>query len=490
MSLLERDLSLLPKRGILIGGNTFASTSLGSIDHVDPTTGKVTGALPVAGADEVDAAVVAARAAFPAWRAVPPTERRAMLMKLADLIEADGETLAHLGVIDNGGAITFNRRGCVAGPAGWFRYYAGWCDKLEGRQIPFAADTLDYTVLEPLGVIALLLAFNGPMSFLGFKAAPALAAGNTLVIKPSELAPWEVLRWVELAEQAGIPAGVINVVSGDGRTGALLAGHPGIAKISFTGGGGTARAIMAAAAANLTPSAMELGGKSAAILFDDANLKVAVPTAVVPSLSLMSGQVCLHGTRVLVQRSIYAEVVDQAVALAGSIKQGDPMREDVQMGPVINKANQQRILDTIERTRANGEGKLVRGGKALDGEFAAGAFVEPTIFADVNPDSAIAQNEVFGPVLSIIPFDDEDHAVAIANNGRFGLAGYVYTENFGRAHRMVSKIDAGFLSINTYGLLNPAVPFGGFRESGFGREGGYEGLLEFVHTKNVQAKIG
>ncbi|WIW89498.1 aldehyde dehydrogenase family protein [Sphingobium sp. V4] len=489
MVILTRDYSALPKGELLIGGRRVSTGSLGEVTHIDPTTGATTGTFPVAGKDEVDAAVGAARAAFPAWRKLPAVERRAMLLRLADLIEENGERLAQTGAIENGGPIAFNRRGCVAGPAGWFRYYAGWCDKIEGRQIPIGEGTLDYTIVEPMGVIALLLAFNGPMSFLGFKAAPALAAGNTLVIKPSELASWNVLLFGELCEAAGIPAGVINIVTGDGRTGALLAGQPGIAKISFTGGGGTARAILEIAAKNLTPTAMELGGKSATILFDDCDLNTAVPTAVLPALSLMSGQVCLSGTRLLVQRGIYDEVLERAVAATGSIRQGDPMLDDTQMGPVISKFHQQRVLDVVTAAGARGDGRKLVGGTPLEGEFAAGAFVTPTLFADVAPHSELAQKEIFGPVLSIIPFEDEDEAVAIANNTNLGLAGYVFTENFGRAHRMASRVETGFLSINTYGLLHPAVPFGGIKESGFGREGGHEGLLEFVHVKNVQAKI-
>lgn len=490
MAIFERDTSVLPKAAILIGGEYLTTGSMGEMSHVDPTTGRELGRFPLSGPQEVDAAIAAARKALPEWRELPGTERRRLLLKLADLLEEQGERFAQLGVMDNGGPISFNRRACVEGPAGWLRYYAGWADKIEGRTIPFApTTTLNYTITEPVGVVALLLAFNGPMSFLGFKLAPALAAGNTLVIKPSEMAPWSVMLFGELCERAGIPAGVVNILPGDGKTGAAIAAHPGINKISFTGGGGTARQILAAAAANLTPAAMELGGKSAAIIFDDADLDRAVATAVGPALSLMSGQVCLSGTRVLVQRSIYKEVVDRAVAIAGGIVQGDPMDQATQMGPVISKFHQDRILRTVATAHDRGDGRKIVGGTALGGEFETGAFVTPTIFADVDPASELAQTEIFGPVLSMIPFDDEDEAVAIANHSAFGLAGYVFTENLGRAHRMASRIETGFLSVNTYGLLNPAIPFGGVKQSGFGREGGFEGLLEFLHTKNVQVRI-
>lgn len=490
MTLITRNTNLLPNAAMMIGERRPTNGSLGEIPHFDPATGVQLGAFPVAGSDEVDAAVRAARAAFPGWRTTPAAERRRLLMKLADLLEAEGEQLSQIGVMDNGGPLAFNRRACTVGPAGWLRYYAGWCDKIEGRTIPIAPDnTLDYTIVEPIGVIALLLAFNGPMSFIGFKAAPALAAGNTIVLKPSELASWNVIRFGELCEQAGFPPGVVNIVLGDGRTGAAMAAHPGVAKISFTGGSATARRILTAAAANLTPAAMELGGKSASIIFADANLDQTVPGVILPALSLMSGQVCLSGTRVLVERSIYNEVLERAVAAAQTIKQGDPMLEHTQMGPVINRFHQQRILDHIHKAAACSEGRKLIGGEALGGEFSAGAFVKPTIFADVDPASDLAQNEIFGPVLSIMPFRNEDEAVALANSTAYGLAGYIFTENFGRAHRMAARVESGFLSINTYGLLNPAVPFGGVKQSGYGREGGYEGLLEFLHVKNVQARI-
>lgn len=489
MPIKNRDTTRLPIGGLMIGADRPTSASLGTIEHVDPSTGLVSGRVPCAGQEEVDAAVNAARNAFPGWRDTPPTERRRLLLKLADLIEADSENIANIGVIDNGGPIAFNRRACVAGPAGWFRHFAGMCDKIEGRTIPIGPGVLDYTIVEPLGVIAMLLAFNGPMSFTGFKAAPALAAGNTIIIKPSELAPWMVLRFGQLCEQAGFPPGVVNIVTGDGRTGSAIAGHPGIAKISFTGGGETAKRILVAAAPHFTPMTMELGGKSAAIIFDDCDVDSVVPAAVIPAISVMSGQVCLSGTRLLVQRSIYRHVLERAVAAAETIVQSDPLDECTQMGPVISKFHQNRIVQVIAQAAARGDGRKLIGGGVLGGEFEAGAFVRPTIFGDVDPGSWLAQNEVFGPVLSIIPFDDETEAVAIANNSDLGLAGYIFTENFGRAHRVAARLESGFLSINTYGLLNPAVPFGGYKESGYGREGGQEGLLEFVQVKNVQAKI-
>lgn len=490
MAIIERDIGLLPKGEILIGGRRSAIGSLGEMTHVDPATGRDTGRFPLAGQQEVDEAVAAARAAFPAWRDLPGTERRRLLLKLADLLDEEGDKFAQVNVIDNGTPIAFARRAAVDGPTGWLRYYAGWADKIDGRTIPFApTTTLNYTILEPVGVVALLLAFNGPMSFLGFKLAPALAAGNTVVIKPSEMAPWSVMLFGQLCERAGIPAGVVNILPGDGRTGAMIAAHRGVNKISFTGGVSTARHILAAAAQNLTPAAMELGGKSASIIFEDASLDTAVATAVGPALSLMSGQVCLSGTRLLVQKSIYKQVVERAVAIAEGVVQGDPMVQSTQMGPVISKFHQNRILSVIEAAQTRGDGRKLIGGGALGGEFEAGAYVKPTVFADVDPASHLAQNEVFGPVLSMIPFEDEDEAVAIANHSDFGLAGYVFTENLGRAHRMASRIETGFLSINTYGLLNPAIPFGGVKQSGYGREGGHEGLMEFLHVKNVQVRI-
>jgi aldehyde dehydrogenase (NAD+) len=484
------DAAVLPLGSTLIGGEHIAGDSLGRMAHVNPATNREQGSFGIGGAREVNDAVRAAQAAFPLWRDLPGERRRDLLNKLADCIEADATRLADIGVLDNGAPLSFTQRSCSAGPAAWFRYYAGWADKIEGRTMPIApGSVLDYTVMQPYGVVALLLAFNGPMNFIGFKAAAALAAGNAIVIKPSELAPWNAIRFGELCNQAGIPPGVVNVVLGDGRTGAELAGHSGVAKISFTGGGSTARRILTAAAANLTPMTAELGGKSAAIIFADADFEPTIRGAVLPTLSLMSGQVCLAGTRLLVERAVYGKVVERAAEIARNVRLGDPSDKTTEMGPVINRHHQQRILNIIEEAQARGDGRKIVGGGRPVGDLAEGAYVEPTIFADVDPASALAQQEIFGPVLSIIPFDNESDAVNIANSTAFGLAGYIFTQNFGKAHRVAAELQSGFISINTFGLLNPAVPFGGMKQSGFGREGGAEGLLEMLQVKNVQARI-
>jgi aldehyde dehydrogenase (NAD+) len=472
----------------IIGGVRKLGTR--RVSHINPATAKLTAELPCAGPAEVDSAIAAARAALPAWDALGVPGRRQALNKLADLIERDGEMFAQLGTTENGTPLLATRAMCSTVPADWFRYYAGFVDKIEGRTIPiYPENAFDYTIMRPHGVVALVYGFNGPMAFIGFKVAAALAAGNTVVLKPSELAPWTSVAFTELCSEAGIPDGVVNLLLGDGETGALLCAHKGVDKISFTGGSATATRLIATASQNLTPVSTELGGKSAALLFADSNLDVAVPTLVGSALSMVSGQVCLAGTRLLVERSIYGRVLEQAAAIAGAIKVGNPSEEDTAMGPLITAFHRDRVLGVIEKARAEGQGRLIAGGNSPKGALEVGAFVNPTIFADVDPASALGQEEIFGPVLSIIPFDTEDEAISVANNTRYGLAGYVYTRDISRAHRVTHRMEAGFLSINMYGLCKANVPFGGLKASGSGREGGVEGLHEMLVSQNIMMSL-
>ena len=481
---------ILPSEGMVVGAKRFSEGALGSLSHVNPATGTEQGRIPIADEVQVDAAVKAAWAAFPAWRDLPASHRRDLLNRLADLLRSEGETMASIGVLDNGTPISVTRNGCSVLPSDWFRYYAGWIDKIEGRTIPiYPGNLFDYTKLIPFGVVGLLTAFNGPMAFIGFKVAPALAAGNTVVLKPSELAPWTSIRFAELCLEAGIPPGVVNVITGDGRTGQALASHRGIRKISFTGSGATASRVMAAASANLIPFTAELGGKSAVILFADGNPSQTVPLVTRMVLSLLSGQVCLAGTRLFVERSVYAKSVEQAIHVAQTIKIGDPRDDATQMGPVISAFHADRILKFVAAARDRGDGKLVLAGERIGGSLAGGSFVSPSIFSDVDPTSPLGQEEIFGPVLSILPFDTEEEAVRLANATRFGLGGYVFTADVRRAHRVADALEAGFISVNTYGMCPPGAPFGGVKGSGFGREGGWDGLREMLTTKNVQMSL-
>jgi aldehyde dehydrogenase (NAD+) len=433
--------------------------------------------------------VRAARAAFPAWRAVAPAARREILSRLGELVAGDADVLAAISALEMGQPLRAGTAGAIhAGE--WFRYFAGWADKVEGATVPVnPGAVLDYVLPEPYGVVGAIIPWNGPVIALALKLAPALAAGNTVVLKPSELAPFSSLRFGQLCCDAGLPPGVVNVVPGGAAAGAALSGHPGVDKLSFTGGDATATAVAIAAARNHTPVVLELGGKSASIVFDDADPEVAGRLAAILGVQQNSGQGCFLPTRVLVQRSRYDEVLDRIVATAKGFTLGDPFDPATNMGPVAGEASRQRILAVIERARTGGEGTLLAGGGCPEGALAGGAFVEPTVFGDVDPGSRLAQEEIFGPVLAVAPFDDEDEAVALANGTRYGLAGYVWTKDLGRAHRVAAALEAGYVSVNGMAGLAPGAPFGGWRGSGHGLEGGRWGLDEFLRTKNVHVSL-
>jgi aldehyde dehydrogenase (NAD+) len=367
--------------------------------------------------------------------------------------------------------------------ANWLRYYAGWCDKLDGELLP-AEGGLGYVKLEPYGVIAAIPPWNGSMMGMGQKCGPALAAGNTVVAKPPELAPFGMLRFAELAIEAGLPPGVLNVVTGGAATGDALVRHTDIDKISFTGGCATARLMMAAAAENLTPLALELGGKSANIVFPDADLDGAANLAAMFGTGLLSGQGCALPTRMYVHDDVYDEVADKVAAIISSLPVGDPLDPGTFVGPVVSEAAMERILGVIERARSDGA-TLLAGGERLGGDLANGWFVAPTVFGDVDHDSDLARNEVFGPVQAILRFSTEEEAVAKANDSDFGLAAYLHTRDSSRLQRMTDALQAGSVVANGMGGIGPGAPFGGYKQSGFGREGGRAGIEEFLQRKMV-----
>jgi acyl-CoA reductase-like NAD-dependent aldehyde dehydrogenase len=483
--------AILPKAALWIGGEAVTVASGGAKDHVDPASGRSLKGFPLAGSAEVDQAVAAARAALPRWRDTSPAARRDILLAISDLLRTHGAELAAIGALDAGTPVMIGAALSSIVPADWFRYYAGWADKLEGS-VPAPGDpqTLIYTRRVPFGVVALITAFNAPMAFMGMKVAAALAAGNTIVLKPSELAPWTVLRFTELCREAGLPAGVLNVIPGGREAGEALVGHPGIDRIGFTGGGQTARAIMRGAAANLTPVSFELGGKSASIIFDDADIGAATALAIQGSVALLSGQACIAGTRILIQRGIYEETLGHLKRALDQLPVGDPSAPGTVIGPMINDHHCRRIMGVIDGVRAAGDARLITGGERVGGALAGGYFIAPTLFADVDPDSHVAQEEIFGPVLVATPFDSEEDAIAIANNSAYGLAGYVFTGAVGRAHRVAQRIEAGLVTVNTPFTVAPNIPFGGFKASGFGREGGPDGIIEMTHTQSIMVGIG
>ena len=482
-------MKLVPSGRLYVGGDWLEQSTGERGVHRDPTTGDTVGAYLLAGAAEVDGAVGAGRDAFPQWRALAPARRRRLLLDLADAMEANADELAAITALEIGQPLAAGKAGTVQA-AEWFRYYAGWADKLEGTVAPVApGTTLDYVLPEPYGVVAAIIPWNGPIIALALKAAAALAAGNCVVLKPPEQAPFSGLRFAELCERAGIPPGVVNVIPGGAVAGEALCRHPGVDKISFTGGTETARAVAMAAAEHQTPLVLELGGKSASLVFADADPAVAGKLAARMGVAQNSGQGCFLPTRVFVQRPRYDEVVERIVEATRTFTLGDPFEPGTTMGPVAGEAACERILDVIATAAKGGYGTLLVGGGRPDGALAPGTFVEPTVFGDVDPDSPLAQEEIFGPVLAVTPFDDEEQGVALANRTRYGLAGYVWTNELGRAHRVAAALAAGYVSVNGMAALPPAAPFGGWNASGHGVEGGRWGIDEFLRLKNVHVSL-
>ncbi len=482
----EHDVSI-PTGALLIGDQWVDSPAAARRDHINPATGTPLGSFVMGDTAAVDAAVDAARDAFPAWRDLPPAPRRDLLVEVARLVQEHDVELGTLRTLELGAPLKRKRGRSMA--AEYVAYYAGWVDKLEGRTVPLGPSALDYTRPEPYGVVAVIIPWNGPVVSAGMKVAPAIAAGNCVVLKPSELGPLSALRFGELCLEAGIPPGVVNVVPGGADAGDHLVRHPGVAKISFTGGIATARRIMAAAAERLTPVILELGGKSANVVFADADLDRAVQIGVTTGLMSLSGQGCVLPTRMLVEDGVYDEVQRRVEAFVAAIRVGDPFDPATTMGPVIDAAACERILGTIDRARQEDAGQLVAGGHRLGGDLAAGYFIEPTVFGDVDNASSLAQEEVFGPVLSLIRFSDEAHAIEMANDTRYGLGGLVFTQDIDRAHRVAAGLEAGYVGINGFPPMPPGAPFGGVKQSGFGREGGEAGIREFLHEKNIYVEL-
>lgn len=465
-----------------IGGQPWHESGAAEHPHIDPATGEVQATLRLGGARAIDAAVNAAASAQKQWLALPPAERRRCLHRLSDLLLAHDAELAFLGARESGIPVALQG---VAMARGWIEHYAGWIDKIEGGAAETAATPgFHYTRREPYGVVGVIIPWNGPLIATCMMAIPPIAAGNAVVLKPPALAPFVALRFAQLCDEAGLPAGLLNVVPGEAEAGEALVVHPGVGKLSFTGGEGVARRVLENAAKVLKPVVLELGGKSANLVFDDADLDNAAAQAVYGALGL-SGQGCVNPTRLLVQHSRYAEMVERAAAVAAAMPVGDPLDPRTQMGPVISQAACQRILGMIERARGEGRARLVAGGTRLGGALEKGWFIAPTVFADVQPGSTLDQNEVFGPVLAITPFEDEDEALAIANGTRYGLGAYLHTRDLDRAHRLAAQLEAGYVNINGFAMMSPDAPFGGYRQSGFGRTGGRHGLEEFLQLKNV-----
>ncbi len=457
------------------------------IDSIDPYTGKAWAKIPQGCAQDVDRAVKAASKAMKEgpWASMTASQRAKLMIKLADLVEKNAERLAEIEVRDNGKLIA-EMRGQVNYHPEWWRYYAGLADKIEGAVMPIdKPDMFAFTRPEPVGVVGALTAWNSPLLFIAWKCAPALAAGCSVVVKPSEFASVSTLAYAELTKEAGFPDGVFNVIAGYGKeAGSALVDHPDVAKITFTGSDATGAMIYAQAAKTMKRVALELGGKSPNIVFEDCDLDKAA-AGVVSGIFAATGQTCIAGSRLLVQNAIKETFTKKVAELGATAKKGNPMSLDTNIGPVTTPIQYKKILDYIEIAKGEGARCILGGGPATSPDLPGGQFVEPTIFTDVKPEMRIAKEEVFGPVLSIIGFDDEKQAIEMANNTIYGLAAGVWTEDIGRAMRVSKAIKAGTVWVNTYRAVSYMMPFGGMKHSGLGRESGIESIRGYLETKST-----
>ncbi|MGT2474277.1 betaine-aldehyde dehydrogenase [Paraburkholderia terrae] len=475
---------------LYIGGEYVDATSGVTFDSFDPATGELLAHVQQASEADIDRAVQSAREGQRAWAAMTAMQRSRILRRAVELLRERNDALAELEMRDTGKPIAETRAVDIVTGADVIEYYAGLATAIEGQQIPLRAESFVYTRREPLGVTAGIGAWNYPIQIACWKSAPALAAGNAMIFKPSEVTPLSASKLAEIYLEAGVPPGVFNVVQGDGRVGAMLSAHPGIAKISFTGGVETGKKVMSmAGGSSLKEVTMELGGKSPLIVFDDADLDRAADIAVTANF-FSAGQVCTNGTRVFVHQSVQQAFEARVIERAKRIRIGKPSDPSTNFGPLASAAQLDKVLGYIESGKKEGARLASGGARLTDGDCARGQYVQPTVFADCRDDMKIVREEIFGPVMSILTFANEDEVIARANDTIYGLAAGVVTENLSRAHRVIHQLEAGICWINTWGESPAEMPVGGYKQSGVGRENGITTLEHYTRIKSIQVELG
>ncbi|WP_428313417.1 aldehyde dehydrogenase family protein [Hydrocarboniphaga sp.] len=479
----------LPPSLNFINGDWQDDTAAERIEVRDPATEALIGQIPRSTPAAVDRAVKAAQAAFenPAWRDLPLLARERLIHRFADLLEANAQEMAQIESLDNGKPVMFSGMLDVPYSVAWLRYFAGWPTKLHGKSLTPAIHGPEhhcYTLREPVGVVGLIVPWNFPLVLAVWKIAPALAAGCTIVLKPAEQTPYSALRLAQLADEAGFPKGVFNVVLGDGVTGQAIVDHPGIAKISFTGSTPVGKRILSSVARDLKRVTLELGGKSPTVILPDADLSTAIPGAA-QAVFVNSGQICFAGTRLFAPRKVFDQVLEGIAGVGASFKIGAGLEPDTMLGPVISERQADSVMAKMQAGIKAGA-TVFSGGQRLS---RPGYFIEPTILVTEDAQNPAFREELFGPVLTATPYDDIDDIAAMANDSDYGLAAHIYTRELSAAHRLARKIQAGTIWINTQLAPDPAIPFGGFKQSGWGRENGEDVFSHYLESKSVIAKI-